>query len=314
MPQIFDTIIIGAGPAGMTATIYAARRKLKALLICGETGGQMISSSDIENWTGVAQATGPELTRMFFEHVKKVDHDNAHFDVWVREGERVENVSGSAEKNFSVRTDSGKIFNSKTLICTTGKVPRTLGVPGEKVAMAGNGLSFCATCDAPLYRNKKMAVIGGGNSALDTALQLSKFTDSITIFVFDDHLIGETCLAEKCENDPHISIEFGVDTRKILLQNGKVSGIGYLQNKVEKTFVCDGIFEEIGQKPATEFVKTFAAQNAAGEILTNRRCWTNVPGFFAGGDCTDQPHKQVVVAAGEGAICAVEAHEFLLRN
>ncbi len=314
-PEVFDTIIMGAGPAGMTAAIYAARRKMKILLVTGKIGGQMMSSSDIENWTGVAQATGPELTNQFFKHVKKVDDDNAHFDLWVREGETIQSVGGNFQEKFWVKTSTGKMFRSKTLIATTGKVPLTLNVPGESVAMKGNGLSFCATCDAPLYKDKKMIVIGGGNSAMDVALQLEKFTNDITICVYGGELKGEICMREKIERSSSIRVECGVDTKEILLhENNAVRGIRVLQNGTERVFDCEGIFEEIGQAPATEFLSGFVTLNDRREIPTDRRCCTKVQGFFAGGDCSDQAHKQVVVAASEGAICALEAHELLLRT
>jgi alkyl hydroperoxide reductase subunit F len=314
-PEVFDTIIMGGGPAGMTAAIYAARRKMKALLIGGDIGGQMMSSSDIENWTGVAQATGPELTRQFFDHVSRVDDDNAHFDLWVRPNEKVITVSGNAKDKFIVTTDKQIFFTAKTLICVTGKVPRTLNIPGEAVAMQGNGLSFCPTCDAPLYRGKKMAIVGGGNSAMDVALQLEKLTEDVTIFTNLDAMIGETCMMEKVNRSPRISVEYGVDTQEVLLnEKSKVRGLKYAQGGEEKEFACEGIFEEIGQTPATGFLKEFITLNDGGEIPTNRRCQTGIPGFFAGGDCSDQVHKQVVVAAAEGAVCTLEAHEFLLRQ
>ncbi len=314
-PDLFDTIIIGAGPAGMTAAIYAARRKMKILLICGKVGGQMMWSSDIENWTGVGQATGPELTRIFFDHVRKVDNDNTHFDLWVREDERVEHISGSFDENFTIKTNTNKTFRAKTVICTTGKIPRTLNIPGEKTAMQGNGLSFCATCDAPLYKDKKMVIIGGGNSAMDVALQLEKFTDSVTILAYEKKLMGETCMMDKIEKSPKISVEYGIDTKEIMLdKNNKVTGVKVLQSGTEKMFECEGIFEEIGQIPATDFLADFITLNKGKEIPTDRTCNTAVPGFFAGGDCTDQIHKQVIVAAGEGAVCALEAHEFILKH
>lgn len=333
-PEVFDTIIIGAGPAGMTAAIYAARRKMKILLLCGNIGGQLKSSSDIENWTGVAQATGPQLSDQFFQHVKSVDQDNAHFDLWVREEAYVEEISGTFEEEFEVLTKAGKKFQTKTVVCTTGKVPRTLGVPGEKIAMEGNGLSFCATCDAPLYKDKKMVVIGGGNSAMDVALQLEKFTDNVTIFCYGSELKGEICMAEKIKKSPHISVKYNIDTQEILLdKNKKVSGIKYkpvvgaslvgdqngrvqdspLQEGCE-IFECEGIFEEIGQIPSTQFLGNFIELNEKNEIPVDRNMNTSIRGFFAGGDCTNGDHKQVVVAASEGAIAALEAHELLLRS
>jgi alkyl hydroperoxide reductase subunit F len=318
-PEIFDTIIIGAGPAGMTAAIYAARRKMKILLLCGNIGGQLKSSSDIENWTGVAQSTGPQLAEQFFQHVKSVDKDNAHFDLWVREKALVEKIAGNFETGFEVSTKIGKKFKTRTIICTTGKVPRTLNIPGEKVAMDGNGLSFCATCDAPLYKDKKMVVIGGGNSAMDVALQLEKFTDDITIFCYGAALQGEICMIEKIKKSPRISVKYQVDTQEILLdKNQKVTGIKYMNtgNSTEEgvVFTCEGIFEEIGQIPSTQFLKNFISLNEKKEIPVNRNMHTSIRGFFAGGDCTNGDHKQVVVAASEGAIAALEAHELLLKS
>ena len=314
-PETFDTIIIGAGPAGMTAAIYAARRKMKVLLICGKVGGQMMWSSDIANYTGVAQATGPELTKQFFSHIKNVDDDNAHFDLWVREDEKVSKIRGNFDENFIVTTHAENQFKSRTIVITTGKIPRTLGIPGEKTAMAGNGLSFCATCDAPLYKDKKMVVIGGGNSAMDVALQLEKFTDDITVMTNCDNLIGEVVMMEKLEKSKNISVMYGVESREILLdKNNKVSGVSIVHNDTEKVIKCTGVFEEIGQIPATNFLEGFLELNKMKEIPTSRLCRTAVKGVFAGGDCTDQAHKQVIVAAGEGAVAALEAHELILRS
>jgi len=194
-PAIFDVIIIGGGPAGMTAAIYAARRKMKALIITGKTGGQMMWSSDIENYTGVGQATGPELTKIFFDHVKKVDADNDHFDLWVREEEKVLSIISKdnlffIESKNKKNSEPSQEFLSHTIVITTGKIPRTLNIPGESIAMKGNGLSFCATCDAPLYYDKHMAIIGGGNSAMDVAIQLSSGIDSTLVGAISKHELG----------------------------------------------------------------------------------------------------------------------------
>ena len=316
-PEVFDTIIIGAGPAGMTAAVYAARRKMKALLICGKVGGQMMWSSDIENYTGIAQATGPDMTKEFFNHVRKVDDDNEHFDLWVRENEKVVTIIKNEKTDiFEVTTSKNRVFLSYTIVIASGKIPRTLNIEGEKIAMKGNGLSFCATCDAPLYKDKKMVVIGGGNSALDVAIQLSKFTTDVTIFSHKNHLKGECCLIEKVKANPSISVQYSTHITKILLQKNKVSGVEFTAVNKEEIFVfeCEGIFEEIGQIPATTFLEGFVKLNNKKEIITSKRKQTSLAGVFAAGDCTDQAHKQVIVAAGEGAIATLEAHEYLLRN
>lgn len=314
-PTIFDTIIIGAGPAGMTAAIYGARRKLKVLMICGEIGGQMNWCSDIANWTGVAQSTGPGLRDQFFEHVHQVDEDNEHFDLWLRENEKVNGVTKVADE-FFVATDGDKVFKAKTIICTAGKKPRVLNIPGEDIAMRGNGLSFSATQDSPLYKDKKMVVIGGGNSAMDVALQLDKFTDDITIMTNLDHLIGEEAMMEKIEASPHLQVKYEVDLQEILLdKNQKVRGVRLSEGGGEPyEFECEGIFEEVGQTPATSFVDGLVDLNDQGEIITDRVMNSSLSGFFAAGDCNDGYHKQVIVAAGEGAIAALQAHEYLLKQ
>jgi alkyl hydroperoxide reductase subunit F len=315
-PPQFDTIIVGAGPAGMTATVYAARRKMTVLLICGhEIGGQMRWSSDIENYSSIKKITGPELTDRFYHHIKSLELDSAHFDVWIREKEVVTKIEKQGE-SFHVSTSSGETFLSKTLILTAGKVPRTLNIPGEEIARQGNGLSFCATCDAPLYKDKKMAIVGGGNSAMDVALQLEKYTNDITIFTDLDHLIGENVLMEKLAKSPAIHVKYQTKTLEVLLDDHQqVRGLLYTENGGSpQEFSCTGIFEEIGNIPATTFLDGFLTLNEKGEIPVNRQMRTEKAGVFAAGDVTDEIHKQVIVASGQGAIAALEAHEFILNS
>lgn len=319
-PKIFDTIIIGAGPAGMTAAIYAARRKMKTLMVCGSIGGQMKWASDIQNWTGVAQATGPELTNQFYAHIKRIDDDDKAFDLWVREDEKVAEIKkiplqDKSYDAFVVTTDTGETFITKTVVICSGKLPRTLGIPGEKIAMQGNGLSFSATSDAPLYRDKRMVIIGGGNSAMDVALQLAKYTDDITIMTNLDHLIGEACMMDRVEENPNISIKYGVGVQEVLLdKKSKVSGIRLTEGKgAAYEFDCQGIFEEIGQTPATGFISKFLTLNAGNEIIKDKDCKTSIEGIFAAGDCTDQQHKQTIIAAGEAAVAALEAHKYVIK-
>lgn len=335
-PELFDLIIIGAGPAGMTAAVYAARRKMKILFICGEIGGQMNYANDISNWTGVAQSTGPGLRDQFYAHVKSVDNDNAHFDLWVRENEKVTGVSkvtefpteqGEGTENshpersvgsevFYVATEGEQVFKSKTVLCTTGKKPRTLNIPGEDMAMKGNGLSFAATQDAPLYKDQEMVVIGGGNSAMDVTVQLMGFAKNITLMTNLDHLIGEACLMEKVKQSEKVNIKYEVNVEEILLdKNQKVRGVRLSQSGGDSfEHECEGIFEEIGQTPATKFLEGFVDLNEHKEIITDRLMNTNVPGFFAAGDCNNGHHKQVIVSAGEGAIGALQAYEYLLNH
>jgi alkyl hydroperoxide reductase subunit F len=293
---------------------------MKTLMVCGTIGGQMKWASDIQNWTGVAQATGPELTNQFYAHIKRIDHDDKAFDLWVREEEKVTAIKKNSLQDkdyhvFEIATDSGQSFKTKTVVICSGKMPRTLGIPGEKTAMKGNGLSFSATSDAPLYRDKKMAVIGGGNSAMDVALQLAKYTDDITIMTNLDHLIGEACMMDRVEENPNISIKYSVGVEEVVLnKNNKVSGLRMTEGSEESyVFECDGIFEEIGQTPATGFVKEFLELNKGNEIIKDKDCKTSMDGIFAAGDCTDQQHKQTIIAAGEAAVAALEAHKYIIK-
>lgn len=317
LPDVLDTVIIGAGPAGMTAAIYAARRKMKTLMICGTIGGQMNACSDIQNWTGVAKATGPELVKSFFEHVVKIDDDDPHFDLWLKEGLKVNTVCKQKNGLFGITAEDGKEYVSKTVILTMGKRPRMLGIPGEDIAMRGNGLSLSATSDAPLYRGKKMVVIGGGNSAMDVTLQLAKFTDDITLITMNDALGGTEALQERVQDHANVTILKKTLVQEILLnENNKVRGVRYktADNDCMMEMECEGIFEQVGQVPSSECVCDMVTLNDMGEIITDRNCRTNIDGCYAGGDINNGDYKQVIVASGEGAVCALEAHKYILEH
>jgi len=300
--ELLDVIIIGAGPAGITTAIYAVRKKLKTLVLTKDIGGQTAISSAIENYTGFQFITGPELTARFQEHLNTFDLD-LHVEEDCRSVE-------SAGKFINVRTDRFS-YASKTCIICTGATPKPLGVPGEK-ELWGRGVSTCSICDAPLFADKEVAVVGGGNSALDSALELSRFSKRIYMINKNMTFKGDPILMEKVLGTPNIELLYNAKTLAIL---GKdlVEGIKFSQEGKERVVRVEGVFVEIGYKPNSELV-SIVDKNGFGEIKVNSRNETSVAGIYAAGDVTDIPTKQIIVAAGEGAKAAVWAADYISRN
>jgi alkyl hydroperoxide reductase subunit F len=314
LPEVLDTIIVGAGPAGMSACVYAARRKLKTLLLCGKIGGTLQWHSRTENATGVTKAVAPGVLKMFEDHRKIGDQVNSEIDLWVHEHEKVQLV----EKNrqlFEVSTEKNTSYLTKTLIIASGRTPKKLDIRGEKEAIRGNGMSQANSSDAPIYRNKKMVVIGGGDNALDVAIQLTKLTSDITILTDLHDFQASPELIEQVIDEPKITIIQGVAILQILLgDNNKVCGVEYGHNGIHKTIDCEGIFKDIGSYAETLFVKNFLLLTEDNEIRIDRECRTEYPGLFAAGNCTNTRHKQAIVSLGFGAVAALEAHRFIVRS
>lgn len=302
MSTIYDLIIIGAGPAGITASVYAARKRMSFLVISRDIGGQAAWSGDIENYTGYQFISGPELVAKFEEHLKR-------YDIELKEGEEATEVK--RKENFvSVKTEKNT-YEAKTLIIASGKRSRELGVPGEK-EFKNRGLTYCATCDGPLFAGKDVAVIGGGNSALDAALQLMNIARHIYIINITSTLGGDPVMREKVSASEKVSVLN--DTRVTSILGDKmVSAIEVKAGEKEKTLAVRGVFVEIGLRPNSEFAKDLE-KNEWGEIKVNCRNETNIPGIFAAGDVTDVPEKQIIIAAGEGSKAALSAFRYLSRN
>lgn len=306
---MFDLLILGGSAAGVTAAIYAARRKLNLKLITNDIGGEIATTGEIENYPGFAQVTGLALAQKFREQLK-------HNNVAMAEGSFVQKIEKKGNhfavttKNFS---DQEQIDEVKSIIIATGVHPRSLGVPGEK-EFFHRGVAYCAVCDAPLFKNKTVAVIGGANSALESALMLGEIAARVYLLNRKPEFRGETVLIEKVKNHPKIEIIYQAVPKKISGEKN-VSGLEYenLQTKELDTIPVQGIFIHIGWKPNSDFVD-FAEKNTAGEIKVGRTGETNVPGLFAAGDVTDIPYKQIVVAAGMGALAALSAIEYLNKK
>lgn len=302
---MYDVIIIGAGPAGMTAGIYTARKKLKTLILAKEVGGQMVWSSDVENYTGFSMISGGDLTNKFREHL-----DTIKEDLELKDGFEVTNI----EKNitsFEVETKQGQNFFAKTIIIASGKSPRHLGIPGEE-KFFGRGVAVCATCDAPLYKNKDVAVVGGGNSAMDAILALSKVARRVYSINMNDGLVGDEVLRNKITNSGNVSFFSQTKTLEIMGEQF-VAGI-----KIQKfghdaeTLVVNGVFVEIGYVPSNDF-DNLTHKNDKGEITVDGNLQTSVPGIFAAGDINDAWGEQIIIAAGEGAKAAIAVSDYLNR-
>jgi len=299
MKKIYDLIIIGAGPAGITAAVYAARKKMDILVITKDIGGQASLSGDIQNYTGYQFITGPELVIKFEEHMRK-------FNFEIKENEEAKELI-SKQSTFLVKTDKGN-YQAKTVVVASGKSSRELGVTGER-EFRNKGLTYCATCDGPLFAGRDVAIIGGGNSALDAALQLIKIADHIYIINIADNLTGDRIMQEKVRADHKVSI-FNNSRVKEVLGDSFVRAIKIEEDKEEKILDVQGIFVEIGLIPNSGFASNLE-KNERKEIVVNQRNKTNVPGIFAAGDVTNVPEKQIIIAAGEGAKAVLSAFRYL---
>lgn len=299
---MFDLIIIGAGPAGITAAIYAARKKMSLLVVSKDIGGQAALSGDVENYTGYQFITGPELALKFEEHLRK-------FDIGLKENEAVEEVKKLAH-SIQVRTAKG-LYEAKTVIIASGKRSRELGVPGEK-EFKNHGLTYCATCDGPLFPGKDVAVIGGGNSALDAAIQLTKIAGKIYVINIAPYLTGDPVMQEALVSSPKVTVINNAQVSAIL-GNKAVTGIKIKKENKEEILPVEGVFVEIGLIPNSEFIKD-VEKNKLGEIKVNPYNETSIPGIFAAGDVTDVPEKQIVIAAGEGSKAALRVFSYLIHN
>ena len=302
MKKIYDLIIIGAGPAGITAAVYAARKKMDILVITKDIGGQASWSGDIQNYTGYQFISGPELAIKFEEHMRK-------FNFEIKENEELKELI-FRKGTFLVKTDKDS-YQTKTVIVASGKRSRELGVPGEQ-EFKNKGLTYCATCDGPLFAERDVAVIGGGNSALDAALQLIKIANHIYIINFTDNLTGDGIMQEKIRANNKVSI-LNNSWVKEILGDSFVQAIKIEEGKKEKILDVQGIFVEIGLIPNSDFAVDLE-KNERKEIVVNQRNETNIPGVFAAGDVTDVPEKQIIIAAGEGAKAVLSVFRYLITR
>ncbi len=304
--MVYDLIILGSGSAGLTAAIYASRKKLNTIILTKQIGGQSLMASEIENFPGFFKISGAEL-------IEKMKEQAVRYGVVVKDGITILAIK-KKDGIFSVKTDQGEIFESKTIIISLGKTYRKLEVPGAK-KFEGKGVSFCTVCDAPLFAGKNTAVIGGGNAALKSAMDLLAYSPKIYVLQHLNKFIGDEIAIDKLKASGKVELLTNAETTEI---KGKdfVEGLIYkdLITGEKKELAIGGVFVNIGQIPNTDFLKGFLALNHRGEIIIDARTTqSSVEGVFAAGDVTDLPYKQCVIAAAEGAKAALSAHEYLLK-
>lgn len=302
---MYDVIIIGAGPAGMTAAIYTARKKLKTLILAKAIGGQMVWSADVENYTGFTMISGADLTLRFQEHMASLKEDlEAKLDTEVVQIEK--NIT-----SFVVTDKAGNVYYAKSIIVASGKDPRHIGVSGE-LELFGKGVAVCATCDGPLYKGKDVAVVGGGNSAMDAICALAKFARTVYVINIADDFVGEGIVKDKIMSCANTKVYHSAKVVAIEgIQEGHVTGIRFLQiGKPEQVVSVSGVFTEIGYEPSIAFADILE-KNEKNEIKVDKDLQTSVAGIFCAGDVNDAWGEQIIIAAGEGAKAALAVGNYL---
>jgi alkyl hydroperoxide reductase subunit F len=298
MDRIYELIIIGAGPAGITASVYAARKRMDFLVLTEDIGGQTAWSGDIENYTGYQFITGADLTAKFEEHIKK-------YNVPLRENEKVIEARKDGDI-IGVNTAKGA-YKAMSVVIASGKKSKQLNVPGEE-EFKGKGLTYCATCDGPLFANKDVVIVGGGNSALEAAIQLIKIAKKIHIVNITPELGGDPIIREKVVKSDKVTVMNNSRVTAILGDNF-VNRVKVKTENEDKELEVQGVFVEIGLDPNSVFADGIN-KNEKGEIIVNCRNETNVSGIFAAGDVTDVPEKQIIIAAGDGAKASLGAFRY----
>ena len=304
MDNIYDVIIIGAGPAGLTAGIYCSRKKLKTLLISFNVGGQALETEDIENYPGFKLITGKQLIERFESHIEE-------FGVEIKEGIMVKEIKKAAAGGWLVATDQAGEISGKTIIIATGRTPRELPLENVKKYL-GKGLSYCATCDAPFYKDKIVVVVGGGNAGAETIIDILPHVAKIYWLEMAAEFKADASYLEKIKAADKVEM---LPSTKVIAINGEstVESVNIETNGQAKTIEVDGVFVEIGSLPATEFLAGLLELNEKKEIKIDHHNQTSVPGIFAAGDVTDVLDKQIIVAAGEGAKAALSTYLFLQK-
>ncbi len=302
----YDVVIVGGGAAGLTAAIYTSRRALKTLIISKDIGGQAALTNEIENYPGVGLIDGFDLMNRFLEDAKK-------FGAEFKSGE-VKEIEKKGEGDFLVKTTVGD-FKAAAVILAFGLTPRDLGVPGEE-EFKGKGVSSCATCDGPLYKGKVVAVVGGGNSALDAAEYLSRIAKKVYLIHRRDQFRGDEILVERVKSKDNIELVLNSKVKEIKGEE-RVKSIVVVDvndESKEREIEVDGVFVEIGHVAKTKWLGDLVEYDERGQIKTNKNCETKTPGIFAAGDVTDIEYKQIIISGGEGAKAALQAYKYLQQT
>lgn len=297
----FDVAVIGGGPAGVSAAIYSVRKGLKTALIAEKFGGQVQETKGIENLISIPYTEGPQLAANLSQHV-------ASYPIRVFENRKIRTLKSKEKKEIEL--ESGEILSADSVIVATGAKWREIGIPGEREYL-GRGVAFCPHCDGPFYKGKKVAVIGGGNSGVEAAIDLAGIVREVVLVEFMDQLKADNILVEKLKSLSNVSVITNAKSHQILGDGQKVHSMEYLDRKTEKMMKIDldGIFIQIGLVPNSSFLRDVVELSKFGEVIVDGKGHTSVPGIYAAGDVTTTPYKQIIIAMGEGAKTALAAYE-----
>ena len=303
----YDVLIVGGGPAGAAAAVYAARKGIRTGVVAERFGGQLLDTMAIENFISVQETEGPKMVAALEQHVRQ-------YDVDIMNLQRAEKLVPGAEL-IEVRLANGASLKSKTVILSTGARWRQMNVPGED-QYRNKGVAYCPHCDGPLYKGKRVAVIGGGNSGVEAAIDLAGIVSHVTLIEFDGTLRADAVLQRKLHSLPNVSVLTSAMTTEVTGDGHKVNGLLYADRGTQQQHALglEGIFVQIGLLPNTEWLRGTVALSPRGEIIVDARGQTSVPGVFAAGDATTVPYKQIIIAMGEGSKAALTAFDHLIRS
>ncbi len=305
----FDVLVVGGGPAGAAAAVYAARKGIRTGIVAERFGGQVLDTMAIENFVSVQETEGPKMAAALEAHVRQYDVDLINL-------QRAESlVPAGLDGLVEVKLANGASLRGKTVVLSTGARWRQMNVPGED-EYRNKGVAYCPHCDGPLFKGKRVAVVGGGNSGVEAAIDLAGLVKHVTLLEFDHKLRADEVLQRKLRSLPNVTVVVSAQTTEVLGDGAKVTGLHYIDrtNDESHVVVLEGVFVQIGLLPHTEWLKGVVALSDRGEILVDERGQTNVAGVFAAGDATTVPYKQIVVAMGEGSKAALGAFDHLIRQ
>ena len=306
----FDVLIVGGGPAGAAAAVYAARKGIRVGVAAERFGGQTNDTMGIENYISVLETDGPKFAAALEAQVR-------HYEVDIMNLQRADKIVPASEPGglVQVHMANGGVLSSRSVILSTGARWRNVNVPGEQ-EYKNKGVAYCPHCDGPLFKGKRVAVIGGGNSGVEAAIDLAGVVEHVTLIEFADALKADAVLVSKLKSLANVSIQVNAQTTEISGDGQKVNGLTYKDRatQIEHTVALEGVFVQIGLVPNTEFLKGTLELSRFGEIVIDDKCHTNLPGVFAAGDVTTVPYKQIVIAAGEGSKAALSAFDYLIRT
>ncbi|OXS79389.1 thioredoxin-disulfide reductase [Domibacillus enclensis] len=301
--KVYDVIIIGAGPAGMTAAVYTSRANLSTLMIeRGVPGGQMANTEEVENYPGYDHILGPELSTKMFDHSKKFGAEYAYGDI----------KSITDGKEYKTINAGSKQYKARAIIITTGAQYKKIGVPGEN-ELGGRGVSYCAVCDGAFFKEKDLVVVGGGDSAVEEGVYLTRFAKKVTIVHRRDELRAQKILQDRAFANEKVDFIWSHTVKEINEKDGKVGGVTLVstENGEEREFPADGVFIYIGMVPLTKPFLDLGITNDEGYIVTNEKMETKIPGIYAAGDVREKMLRQIVTATGDGSIAAQAAQHFI---